>query len=59
MKIVIYRAKDGDWHIRISGKNNRVMFDAAGYNTRQNAVVTVATMLKYASEGNYSVKVKP
>lgn len=56
MKILVYKAKDGDWHIRVSGKNNRVLLDASGYNTKRNALVAIKTVLKYAVAGNYTIK---
>jgi uncharacterized protein YegP (UPF0339 family) len=54
MKIKIYKGKDGDWHIRISGRNNRILLDAAGYNTKRNALKSMKAVLAYATAGNYS-----
>lgn len=56
MKIKIYKGKDGDWHIRISGKNNRVLLDAAGYNSKRNAQVAIKTVIKYVQDSNYTIK---
>lgn len=56
MLIRIFKAKDGDWHVRISGKNNRVLLDAAGYNTKRNASVAVKLVVAYILSGNYTIK---
>lgn len=56
MKIRIYKGKDGDWHIKISGKNNRIYADMAGYNTRKIALASIKAVLKYAACGNYTIK---
>jgi uncharacterized protein YegP (UPF0339 family) len=55
MKIKIFLGKDRDWHVRISGKNNRVLLDAAGYNTKRNALASVKAVLAYAAAGNYKI----
>lgn len=56
MKIRIYKGADGDWHIKVSGKNNRIILEAAGYNTRKIALASIKAVLKYAVAGNYTIK---
>lgn len=55
MKIKIYRIKPGNWAIRISGRNNRVLLDAAGYNSKRNAVKSLRAVLSYAAAENYKI----
>lgn len=55
MKIKFYYGRDRQWHIRISGKNNRILLDAGGYNTKRNAQITVKKVIAALSSGNYKV----
>lgn len=56
MKIKIYKGADGDWHIRISGRNNRKLLDASGYNTRKIALASLRAVIKNFKSDNYSIK---
>lgn len=56
MKIRIYKNKTGNWSIRISGRNNRILLDAAGYNTKRNALRSLTAVLSYAAAGTYSIR---
>jgi len=55
MKVKIYFGKDRQWHIRISGRNNRILLDAAGYNTKRNAMKTLKAVLRYAAKGDVKI----
>lgn len=56
MKIKIYFGKDQQWHIRISGRNNRVLLDAAGYNSHRNALASLKAVLGYTLAGDWKIK---
>lgn len=53
MKIKIYYGKDRQWHIRISGKNNRIILDASGYNSKRNARTSLNKVAQALITGNY------
>lgn len=55
MKIKIYYGKDRQWHVRISGKNNRKLLDAGGYNSKRNAFKTIKTVAKAFLTENWKV----
>lgn len=52
MKIKIYYGKDKQWHIRLSGKNNRIIMDAGGYNTKRYAQKAWATVVRNVKADN-------
>lgn len=55
MKIKVYFGKDRQWHIRVSGKNNRILLDAAGYNSKRNAQQSLKKVIAYIVAGHYRI----
>lgn len=58
MKIRIYWGRDEQWHVQFRAKNNRIIFDAGGYNKWQSAKKAVDKSITCIRQNQYRIVVE-